>query len=120
MTTQDFSKKTALVTGGSRGIGKHIALALHRAGAAVGITGRDARTLSAAAREIGDGCKAFVCDQRHPEAIRKMAQAVASELGPVDILVNNAGVMKSSPVESMSLELWNEVIETNLTGVFLT
>jgi 3-oxoacyl-[acyl-carrier protein] reductase len=117
---QDLSKKISLVTGGSRGIGKHIATALHRAGAAVGITGRDAKTLSAAAREIGERCKGFVCDQRDPEAIRNMAKAVASELGPLDILVNNAGVMKSGPVESMPLELWKEVIETNLTGVFLT
>ena len=120
MLNEDLTGKVALVTGGSRGIGKHVAAALHRAGASVGITGRNEATLVGAAKEIGDRCRVFVCDQRDSEAIRGMARAVVSSVGAPDILVNNAGVYRSGTVSSMSLAHWNEIIETNLTGVFLT
>ena len=109
-----------MVTGGSRGIGTYIASALHASGATVGITGRHEGTLAAAAKAIGERCRSFVCDQRHADAVGELAAAVHAELGTVDILVNNAAALKSDPVGSMSLETWNEVIETNLTGVFLT
>ena len=119
-TSQDLSGKVAVVTGASRGIGRHVAVALHHAGAVVGITGRDEETLAGAATEIGERCHAFVCDQRDPEAVGETARALIAKIGGPDILVNNAGVYRSAPVEEMSLELWNEVIDTNLTGVFLT
>jgi 3-oxoacyl-[acyl-carrier protein] reductase len=117
---QDLSGKVAVVTGGSRGIGRHIARALHHAGATVGITGRREDTLSEAAREIGDRCQAFPCDHRDARAVVELARAVVKGIGTPDILVNNAGVYRSAPVESMPLELWSEVLDTNLTGVFLT
>lgn len=116
----DLSGRSALVTGGSRGIGKHIAVALHRAGARVGITGRTESTLRRTAGEIGERCRPFVCDQRDPAAIRRLHGEVSSALGEPDLLVNNAGVYTSTGIESMSLEAWNEILETNLTGVFLT
>lgn len=112
--------KVAVVTGGSRGIGKHIARALHAAGANVAITGREMRTLEAGAREIGARCRPCVCDQRNPDAIRILAEAVVRDLGAPDILVNNAGVFQGGNVVDMPLEVWNGVIATNLTGVFLT
>lgn len=117
---EDLSGKTALVTGASRGIGKHVATALRRAGARVAITGRTEETLARSAEEIGGGCAPFVCDQRDPAAIEAMAAAVRGRLGPLDILVNNAAVMVFSPVASITLEEWDRVIETNLRGVFLT
>ena len=120
MDNKDLQKKIAVVTGGSRGIGFHIAQALHEAGAAVAITGRDADTLGEAAQKVGDRCKPFVCDQRKPADIADMAKYVQAEMGVPDILVNNAGVFRSAAVVDMPLELWNEVLETNLTGVFLT
>lgn len=112
--------RLAVVTGGSRGIGFHIARALHGQGATVVITGRSAVTLGEAAKKIGPHCRPVTCDQRNPQSIKDMARQVMDEYEAPDILVNNAGVMRSSPVAEMSLDLWNEVIQTNLTGVFLT
>ncbi|MBI4559655.1 MAG: SDR family NAD(P)-dependent oxidoreductase [Candidatus Hydrogenedentes bacterium] len=120
MRVESLSGKVAVVTGGSRGIGRHIAAALHEAGAVVAITGRQRRTLEAAAKKIGVRCHPYVCDQRDPKAIHAMAEQVINDLGAPDILVNNAGGYRGAPVVDLSLELWNEVIETNLTGVFLT
>jgi NAD(P)-dependent dehydrogenase (short-subunit alcohol dehydrogenase family) len=121
MIHSDLSDRVAVVTGASRGIGKHIAAALHRAGASVAITGRRAETLEAAARATGERCRPYVCDQRAPEAIEAMAQAVVADLGAPDILVNNAAAVKlGTRVAELPLEVWNKVIDTGLTGVFLT
>lgn len=116
----DLSGKFAVVTGGSRGIGEHIARALHEAGSKVAVTGRNKETITAAVQDIGERCFSYVCDQRDPIAIKDMAQQVQEEHGAPDILVNNAGSMRGGEVKDLSLERWNEVIETNLTGVFLT
>jgi 3-oxoacyl-[acyl-carrier protein] reductase len=117
----ELEQRVAVVTGGSRGIGRHIARALHRAGAAVAITGRHAGTLAEAARDVGERCRPYVCDQRDPEAIQAMAKAVAAELGDPDLLVVNAAAIKLGvPVAEMPLTLWQKMVETNLTGMFLT
>ena len=120
MTQQPLEGKLAVVTGASRGIGRHIARALAAAGARVAVTGRHGDTLEAAASEIGPACTPYVCDQREPKAIRAMAERVTSGLGVPDILVNNAGGFQGGPVVNMALEDWDDVIRTNLTGVFLT
>jgi NADP-dependent 3-hydroxy acid dehydrogenase YdfG len=120
MRNEDLTGKTAVVTGASRGIGRHIAHALHEAGATVAITGRSRATLDTAAETIGDRCRQYVCDQQNPDAITQMAKAVIADLDAPDILVNNAGAMLGEPVVELDLETWNAVIETNLTGVFLT
>jgi 3-oxoacyl-[acyl-carrier protein] reductase len=108
-----------VVTGASRGIGKHIAQAFHKAGATVAITGREKASLSASAQAIGARCHPFVCDQRDLSSIEGMAQAVLNKFGAPHILVNNAGIYSAKHVTDMSLEYWNDVIGTNLTGVFL-
>jgi NAD(P)-dependent dehydrogenase (short-subunit alcohol dehydrogenase family) len=116
----DLSERRAVVTGASRGIGRHIARALHACGASVAVTGREDESIAAAADAIGDRCYPYVCDQRDPGAIRTMAEAVLDDFGGIDILVNNAGVYQGAPVVDLPLDLWNDVISTNLTGVFLT
>ena len=112
--------KIAIVTGASRGIGKAIAAALHNLGANVVITGRDKKTIEFAAEEIGDRCHPFECDHRSPSSIQSMADRVINRFGAPDILINNAGIMLRGSVEKFSLDDWNDVIGTNLTGVFLT
>ncbi|MBI1386834.1 MAG: SDR family NAD(P)-dependent oxidoreductase [bacterium] len=116
----DLKGKIAVVTGASRGIGLHIARALHRTGASVAITGRNGETLREAAQSIGERCSTFVCDQRDPAAVQRMAERVQQELGAPDLLVNNAALIKFGYINDLTLENWNEVIETNLTGVFTT
>ena len=109
-----------VVTGGSRGIGNHIARAFAAAGARVVITGRTEGTLSAAADAINGTCEPIVCDQRDPQAIDRLAEVVLGKWDGIDILVNNAGRGGGGPMPEMTLEAWRQVIDTNLTGVFYT
>jgi len=120
MKNEILSEKRAVVTGGSRGIGRHIARALHDAGATVVITGRHKDTIEKSASTIGERCHAYVADQRDTTSVRAMAKAILNDHGTPDILVNNAGVMKGGFVADLDLADWNDVIETNLTGVFVT
>jgi 3-oxoacyl-[acyl-carrier protein] reductase len=121
MTTSGaLQGRLAVVTGASRGIGFHIASALHAAGATVAMTGREAKALGDAAREVGGRAHAFAADQRDPASIDDMARRVLEALGGPDILVNNAGVFRFSPVLETPLAEWNDILATNLTGVFVT
>ena len=121
MLEKNLVNKFVVVTGGSRGIGKHIAKAFQEKGARVLITGRDQTTLDRCSGEIGEGCHYAVSDQRDPESIAQMASSVLKDYGTPDFLVNNAGVFRArGEVKDLSLDLWNEIIGTNLTGVFLT
>jgi len=119
-TVENLKGKFAVVTGGSRGIGFHIARALHQAGAIVAITGRDQHTIETAAAQLGKGVHPYVCDHSKPVSIAGFAEAVKKDIASPDILVNNAGVMSFGPVLGMDLIDWSEVIDTNLTGTFLT
>ena len=119
MKKESLSGKQVVVTGGSRGIGKHIARAFLHADAKVIITGRHDETLQATAAELGKNCVPTVCNHRDPDAICIWAQRVLEEYGTPDILINNAGVMRFSPVIDMPQETWDEVMETNLRGTFL-
>lgn len=110
--------KTAVVTGGSRGIGKAIAIELARQGAKVAICGRNREALDATEnqlRQLNPACLASTCDVRDENSIAHFLHSV----GPVDILVNNAGVYKTEPLQSHSLDVWKEVLDINLTGAML-
>lgn len=113
--------KTAIVTGGTRGIGRAIAEALLDARAAVVICGRHAATLERAVEELAqDGRRVAGCvaDVSRWEDVERLFAFTDERFGGVDILVNNAGVGVFAPVAELSLEDWRRVIETNLTGAF--
>ncbi len=114
--------KTAVVTGASSGIGAQFAKALAGQGADVAVVARRLDRLEALAEEIralGAKCLPIQCDVTVEEEVAKAVDAVMAEFGKIDILVNNAGVAETAPTESTTLESWNKVIGTNLTGVFL-
>ena len=113
-----LSGKTAIVTGGSRGIGLAIARALVGGGANVMITGTREKPLAEAARELGATAMAERANVRDYKDVERAFDAAAAQFGGIDILVNNAGVGVFTPVASMSVEQWHDVIDTNLTGVF--
>src|SRR5262245_49113171 len=114
--------KVAIVTGGSRGIGLAIARALVHDGVQVAVTGRSAAHLSAARSRIeaaGPGkVETLQADVRKHDEVVRAVDAAAARFGGLDIVVNNAGVGVFAEVAAMDAGQWNEVIETNLTGVF--
>jgi NAD(P)-dependent dehydrogenase (short-subunit alcohol dehydrogenase family) len=114
--------RVALVTGGSRGLGRSFAGALAGAGAAVCITGREQETLEAAAAEIREETGARVLplqlDVAELPAHDPALERIAGELGPVEILVNNAGINIRRPTLEYGPEEWDAVMSTNLRGAF--
>jgi NAD(P)-dependent dehydrogenase (short-subunit alcohol dehydrogenase family) len=117
--------KVAVVTGGSRGIGYFIARTLAAEGCSVVITGRNESTLSKSAAQInqlhGPGTIVpLVCDVRDEKSVRALFAKVKRCFGKIDVLVNNAGITQPVvTVEETTLEVWRDVLDTNLTGTFL-
>jgi NAD(P)-dependent dehydrogenase (short-subunit alcohol dehydrogenase family) len=118
----NLKDKTAIVTGGTKGIGRGIAEALLREGAAVCISARHQAEIDQAVAELNrlDGGRAngFVCDVRDYEQVKKFIERTVKELGGLDILINNAGIGMFDTVEETSPEDFRAVVETNLFGVF--
>jgi NAD(P)-dependent dehydrogenase (short-subunit alcohol dehydrogenase family) len=114
--------KVALVTGGSRGIGRAIALNLASLGADVAICGRDTAKLSQTETELkktGVRATAIVADVTNAGDVAKLVERVESELGPIALLVNNAGIGLFGPVHQKSEEEWDRLMDTNLKSIFL-
>jgi NAD(P)-dependent dehydrogenase (short-subunit alcohol dehydrogenase family) len=112
----------ALVTGGSRGIGKAIARKLASLGAAVSICGRDAVALEQSANEIrqlGHPVHAQIADVTKAADVETLVRTTQEKLGPISILVNNAGIGRFGPVQEKSEEEWDLVINSNLKSIFL-
>ena len=111
--------RIALVTGGSRGIGESISKRLKQDGFTVAATyaGNDK---AAASFTDETGIKTYKWDVASYEESKSGIEKVESELGPVDVVVANAGILRDAPFHRMTPEQWNEVIATNLTGVFNT
>lgn len=117
-----MSKRTAYVTGASRGIGRACALALAGAGHRVALAARDTARLEEVAGEIRSaGGEAYVTqlDLSSHESIQQSIGTAAKEFGPITILVNNAGVTRDGLALRMKKDDWDEVLRTNLTGSFL-
>jgi 3-oxoacyl-[acyl-carrier protein] reductase len=118
----ELSEKIAVVTGGTKGIGRAIAEALIKAGAQVAITARNEEEIGSTVSELkklGTGTAAgYVCDVRDYAQVKSVCATIAKEFGGLDILVNNAGVGIFASVESMSVEDFRSVLETNVFGVF--
>jgi len=118
----DLTGRVAIVTGGSRGLGLQMAMALGEAGAALVITARKPERLAEAVSELrGKGHRAIgiASNVTQPEEVEAVVGQVLREHSRVDILVNNAGATWGASVLEMPLEAWRKVLETNVTGTFL-
>jgi gluconate 5-dehydrogenase len=118
----DLTGRVAIVTGGSVGLGRQMAEGLAEMGANLVLCARNKERCVEAAEELqklGVKVLALGCDVKEPASIREVADATVKHFGRIDILINNVGTSWGAPVEEMTLEQWNRVIETNLTGTFL-
>ena len=115
--------KTALITGGARGLGQTMATALAEAGANVALAGRSKESCQAAADSIakatGRRTGAFAANVTVGADVERLADEVEKEFGRIDILINNAGVNIRGPIEQLTEADWDAVIDTNLKGPFL-
>ena len=119
---ESIAGRVALVTGGGRGIGRAIALALARAGAHVAVTARTVPEIEAVAAEIaalGRRTHFFPTDVSDRQALARIPGIVAERLGPIEILVNNAGMHASAPVLRTDDAAWDAILEVDLTAPFL-
>jgi NAD(P)-dependent dehydrogenase (short-subunit alcohol dehydrogenase family) len=118
----DLTGQVALVTGGTSGLGRAIALGLAQAGAAVMAGSRDAGRVEetvAALRAVGEGHGGLALDVADPDSIRAAFASMLRDYGRLDILVNAAGTIQRKDPLEVSLEEWEQVIRVNLTGTFL-
>ena len=121
-TNGSLEGRVALITGGSRGLGKAMAMALAADGASLALVARDAAKLAETAEEartLGVRVETFVTDVTDEDQVSALQADVADRLGRVHILINNAGINIRKQIHEFTLEEWNRVVNTNLTSVFL-
>ncbi|HEV7809616.1 MAG TPA: SDR family NAD(P)-dependent oxidoreductase, partial [Candidatus Limnocylindrales bacterium] len=118
----DLTGRAALVTGGSRGIGRAIAIRLARQGADVAFTYRGNETAAQSTcgdiEALGRRAVAIQANATDPDAAETVVKQVVETFGRIDILVNNAGITRDDLIMRMSHDAWREVLETNLFGAF--
>ncbi len=113
-----FEGRVALITGGGTGIGLACARAIHAGGGRVVLAGRRREVLSAAAKELGEGAEAAVCDVRDDASVEAAVARAEADVGPLTLAVNAAGVGSIGSVLNSTSEQLAEVLDTNLVGVF--
>ena len=121
-STSSLAERSAVITGGGRGIGAAIAEALTARGVRVVVSARSEEEIEATAERLSDnGAKAYAvpCDVSDPGQVAALADQARELLGPVDILVNNAGFAPSAPLTGIDLEGWQRVFDVNVTGTLL-
>ncbi len=122
-SSRSLDGKIALVTGGSRGIGRAAALALAKIGAAVAVNYRtrvqEAEAVSREIQDTGGRAVALQADVSIAADVARMVRQVESQLGPVAVLVNNAGITRPQPIHEITEQDWDEVLAVNLKSVFL-
>jgi NAD(P)-dependent dehydrogenase (short-subunit alcohol dehydrogenase family) len=118
-----LTDRIALITGGNRGLGKQIATAMAEAGASVALTSRtldDAQQVAAEIQaETGQTCRGYQCDVTKPGQVQSLVDKVISDFGTLHILVNNAGINIRGAIEELTLEQFQTVQNTNVTGIWL-
>ena len=114
----DLTDRVAVVTGGTKGIGRAIAEAILEAGGSVVVGARTEKDVRSAEEELGERARGVVWDVRDPEQCAAGIRAAVEAFGGLDILVNNAGVGRWGAVADLTVEDWDAVIETNLSGLF--
>jgi 3-oxoacyl-[acyl-carrier protein] reductase len=123
MVSIDLSGRTAIVTGAGQGLGAAVARRLHEAGASVVVNyfedGENRSRAEQTAAGLGPRAAALPADVRDPEAVRGLFDAALARFGGIDIVVSNAGIIRDRTMRKMSLEEWQAVVDTNLTGTFL-
>jgi 3-oxoacyl-[acyl-carrier protein] reductase len=120
--TKALAGRVAIVTGGTRGIGLAIARSLAEDGASVVVSGRDAARLEAAVKELeslGVAALGIAADAARREDVDRLVEATRERFGRIDVLVNNAGITRDQLLVRMKDEDWDQVLDTNLRGVFL-
>ena len=118
---EDLKDKVALITGGTKGIGRGIAEALLHQGMKVAITGRDEKSTKEAATELTENDNYILgvaADVRDYDSQQAAVKATLDKFGKIDVLIANAGLGHFENITDMTLQQWNETIDTNLTGVF--
>ncbi|MGA9901989.1 MAG: SDR family NAD(P)-dependent oxidoreductase, partial [Terriglobales bacterium] len=118
----DLSGRVAIISGGSIGLGRQMAEGLAEMGANLVLCARKKERCEEAAealRSVGVQTLALECDVKDKATIHQVVEKTLAKFGRLDILINNAGVSWGVPMEEMTLEQWDKVLSTNLTGTFL-
>jgi 3-oxoacyl-[acyl-carrier protein] reductase len=120
---ESLTGKVALVTGGGRGIGRAVSLALARAGCDVAVNYRERRHDAESAvneiQKLGRRAIAIQADVSRGADVTELVRSAESELGPIEVLINNAGKILIQPIDQMTEESWNDMLTSNLTSCFL-